>query len=72
MTLPTSMPKIMGILNATPDSHYIDSRNDNLQSAINYGLDLWRQGADLIDEVAVWERFTGVALGDRAVKGAKP
>ncbi|MBA2728532.1 MAG: dihydropteroate synthase [Parachlamydiaceae bacterium] len=41
--------KIMGILNATPDSFFADSRPDELDKAIAYGIELWKQGADIID-----------------------
>src|SRR5262245_50733649 len=41
--------KIMGILNATPDSFHSQSRCAHLESAVRYGISLWKQGADLID-----------------------
>jgi dihydropteroate synthase len=41
--------KIMGILNTTPDSYYVKSRKENLESGIEYGIELWKQGADIID-----------------------
>jgi len=41
--------KIMGVLNVTPDSFYGRSRSESLEIAINYGVDLWKQGADIID-----------------------
>jgi hypothetical protein len=30
------------------------------------------EGADLIDEVAVWERLSGVTLGDSGTGGGEP
>ncbi len=41
--------KLMGILNATPDSYFEKSRHTKLEKAIEYGIDLWKQGADIID-----------------------
>lgn len=41
--------KIMGILNATEDSFFAGSRCCDLAAAIAKGIDLWKQGADIID-----------------------
>jgi dihydropteroate synthase len=42
-------PKIMAILNCTPDSFYDGGRFNAIDSAIERGLDLLDQGADIID-----------------------
>lgn len=39
----------MGILNSTPDSYYVPSRKKTFDEAINHGIQLWRDGADIID-----------------------
>lgn len=41
--------KLMGILNITPDSFFDESRRLDAQSAIRRGVDLYHQGADIID-----------------------
>lgn len=43
------MPKIMGILNATPDSFYSKSRFCDLESATAHGIKLWEEGVDILD-----------------------
>ncbi len=40
---------IMGILNITPDSFHAASRQTSLESAIENGLRMWRQGATWVD-----------------------
>ncbi len=40
---------IMGILNITPDSFHAASRQDSLDSAIENGLRMWKQGATWVD-----------------------
>lgn len=40
---------LMGILNATPDSFHPDSRSETLDSAIIRGIEMYRQGADILD-----------------------
>ena len=40
---------IMGILNITPDSFHAASRQASLESAIENGLRMWRQGATWVD-----------------------
>lgn len=47
--LDLSTPKIMGILNATPDSFYSKSRKKKIASAINYVEKMIKSGADIID-----------------------
>jgi dihydropteroate synthase len=42
-------PKIMGILNATPDSFSDGGRYDGLELAVKGAMRLWEQGADIID-----------------------
>lgn len=42
-------PKLMGILNATPDSFYDGNRYFSFESAIAHGIELYEQGADILD-----------------------
>lgn len=42
-------PRIMGVLNVTPDSFYADSRQLALDDALRQGVRLAAEGADLID-----------------------
>ena len=42
-------PKVMGILNVTPDSFSDGGRYDSLDAAVQQALDLIDQGADIID-----------------------
>jgi dihydropteroate synthase len=50
MSVPAgSTPLIMGILNVTPDSFSDGGRYDTLPQAVERGLDLVRQGADILD-----------------------
>jgi dihydropteroate synthase len=42
-------PIIMGILNVTPDSFYDGGRYSDSESAVQYGLKLAEEGADIID-----------------------
>ncbi len=44
-----SRPLIMGILNLTPDSFSDGGRYETVKEAINHGLAMTRQGADIID-----------------------
>ncbi|MBA3602534.1 MAG: dihydropteroate synthase [Parachlamydiaceae bacterium] len=41
--------KIIGILNATPDSYFANSRCENVEKAVAYAIELETQGADIID-----------------------
>lgn len=43
------MPKIMGILNATPDSFYSHSRFPGLEDGIRRGVEIFEEGADILD-----------------------
>jgi dihydropteroate synthase len=45
----SKFPKIMGILNATPDSFSDGGTHNSLNTAIEYGLKMIEQGADIID-----------------------
>lgn len=47
--LDLSKPKIMGILNLTPDSFYDGGRNNNLHDALKKTEQILSDGADLID-----------------------
>ncbi|SDM40372.1 dihydropteroate synthase [Daejeonella rubra] len=47
--LDLSKPKIMGILNLTPDSFYDGGRNNSLENALRKTEQLVSEGADLID-----------------------
>jgi dihydropteroate synthase len=42
-------PRLMGIVNVTPDSFHAASRVASLESAVNAALDMWDAGADWID-----------------------
>ncbi|MDQ6975383.1 MAG: dihydropteroate synthase [Mariprofundaceae bacterium] len=42
-------PRIMGVLNCTPDSFSDGATHQNTSDAISHGIDLWHQGADIID-----------------------
>jgi len=43
------MTKLMGILNVTPDSFYDKGKFFNIEAAINRGLQIFQEGADIID-----------------------
>lgn len=43
------MTKLMGILNATPDSFYDKGRYSTFDAAIERGIQIYNEGADLID-----------------------
>lgn len=49
MTGKTDSVKLMGILNATPDSSYDQGRHFSLERAVRHGIEMYRQGADMID-----------------------
>ncbi|MDQ3287722.1 MAG: dihydropteroate synthase [Pseudomonadota bacterium] len=42
-------PRVMGIINATPDSFSDGGENDSLEAAVAHGLRLAEEGADLLD-----------------------
>jgi len=42
-------PQIMGILNVTPDSFYDGGRFINIESAVARGIQMYKDGADIID-----------------------
>ena len=42
-------PRLMGIVNATPDSFHTDSRVESVETAIERGIAMWEQGADWVD-----------------------
>src|ERR1700693_5038660 len=46
---PGRTPLVMGILNVTPDSFSDGGRFDAPEAAVAHGLELVRQGADLLD-----------------------
>ncbi len=48
-TLSLDRPRIMGVLNVTPDSFYAGSRQVALDDALRQGVRLAEEGADLID-----------------------
>ncbi|WDC83696.1 dihydropteroate synthase [Caloramator sp. mosi_1] len=41
--------KIMGILNATPDSFYSNSRVSGVEQAVKRAMEMIKSGADIID-----------------------
>ncbi len=43
------VPVLMGVLNATPDSFYEESRVEHIDIAIQKGLQMWDEGATWID-----------------------
>ncbi len=45
----TGRPTVMGVLNVTPDSFSDGGRYADLDAAVAHGVQLWRDGADLID-----------------------
>lgn len=47
--LPADRPAIMGILNVTPDSFSDGGLYASAEAAVERGLELWDEGADLID-----------------------
>lgn len=46
---PHPRPRVMGIVNVTPDSFSDGGRHDTVDAAIAHGLELARQGADILD-----------------------
>ena len=42
-------PKVMGVVNVTPDSFSDGGRHDSVEAAIAHGLTLLEEGADLLD-----------------------
>jgi dihydropteroate synthase len=46
---PASLPRVMGILNCTPDSFYAKSRRGSFESAWNAARGMIREGVDIID-----------------------
>jgi len=48
-TMPSERPRIMGILNVTPDSFSDGGLHAETDAAITHGLRLWREGADILD-----------------------
>jgi len=43
------MPRVMGIINCTPDSFFAGSRSENVNTALNAALDMIRDGAEILD-----------------------
>ena len=44
-----STPKIMGVLNVTPDSFFDGGKNNSLENAVNQAKKLIKEGAEFID-----------------------
>jgi dihydropteroate synthase len=44
-----TIPRVMGIVNVTPDSFSDGGRHDTVEAAVAHGLELVRQGADILD-----------------------
>lgn len=55
-----STPKIMGILNVTPDSFFDGGRHNGLAAAASHACRLWEQGADIID-IGAYSSRSGAA-----------
>lgn len=49
MTVPPSVPRVMGIVNVTPDSFSDGGRHAGVGAAVAHGLRLVGQGADILD-----------------------
>ncbi|WP_374516030.1 dihydropteroate synthase [Brevundimonas sp.] len=49
MTVPPSVPRVMGIVNVTPDSFSDGGRHAGVAAAVAHGLRLVEQGADILD-----------------------
>lgn len=49
MTVPPSAPRVMGIVNVTPDSFSDGGRHAGVAAAVEHGLRLVEQGADILD-----------------------
>jgi dihydropteroate synthase len=47
--MPLDSPKIMGILNCTPDSFYDGVQGRKTEDIVKKGLDQWNDGANLVD-----------------------
>lgn len=45
----SNRPLIMGIVNVTPDSFSDGGQHDHAEAAIAHGLQLWAEGADILD-----------------------
>jgi dihydropteroate synthase len=43
------IPRVMGIVNCTPDSFFAGSRRDNVNTALDAALDMIRDGAEILD-----------------------
>ncbi|MFO7934933.1 MAG: dihydropteroate synthase [Bacteroidales bacterium] len=54
--LDLSTPRVMGIINATPDSFYRESRLSDPHVALEAAREMFRQGADILDVGAVSTR----------------
>ena len=76
-------PRLMGIVNVTPDSFHAGSRVDSVSEAVEVGLDMWDAGADWVDvggestrpgalPVAVEEELERVIPVISALKDARP
>ena len=48
-TLTLDRPRVMGIVNVTPDSFSDGGAHDTLEAAVAHGLKLAEEGADLLD-----------------------
>jgi dihydropteroate synthase len=46
---PAKSPRVMGIVNVTPDSFSDGGRHDGVEAAVAHGLKLLRDGADILD-----------------------
>ncbi len=49
LSLDRSRPLWMGVVNVTPDSFYADSRAPTVDQAVQHALQLYAEGADIID-----------------------
>ena len=47
--VPHGQPRLMGILNCTPDSFHAGGRSMDVRAAIEHGVRLVREGADIVD-----------------------
>ncbi len=61
-----SIPKVMGILNSTPDSFYDGGRHETVETALKQAERLLEAGADIIDIGAYSSRPGATAIGPMA------
>lgn len=72
LALPNA-PLVMGIINVTPDSFYAGSRKDSTADAIEAGMQMFRDGASIVDVGAESTRpGSGAVPEDEEIRRAIP